>query len=200
MNIDIKQQKKQLRAHFKALRAGLNPGQKVQWDSDIIAHLINLPAYREATTLIAYMPTPGEINTKPLLEHAWGQGKRVALPHCLPYAKGVMEFYLVGKGDSLSPGIHRSLEPDPNRQEKLADFTGCICLVPGYAFDEQGFRLGYGGGYYDRFLSGPYSAGKTAGACYDICVVEKLAREGYDRPCQHLITEAGERRLRPAGI
>ena len=183
--------KKQLRAHYKALRAGISPEQKVGWDTAILGHLTNLPAYREAHTLIAYAPTTGEIDTRPLLGHAWGQGKRVALPYCLPGARGVMEFYLVGEGDPLARGINRNQEPDPLRQEKLTDFTGSICLVPGYAFDTQGFRLGYGGGYYDRFLSGAYAGKQTIGACYQACVAGELPREEHDLPCRWLITQTG---------
>jgi len=195
MSAQLFWEKKRLRAHFKALRAGLVSEQKKQWDTAITAHIIDHYVYRGTHTLLAYMPTPGEIDTRPLLEHAWADGKRVALPYCLPDAKGVMEFYLVGKGDPLVRGIHHSLEPDPRRQQKLTDFTGCLCLVPGYAFDAQGFRLGYGGGYYDRFLNGAYSGAQTIGACYGICAIEQLPRGKYDRPCGCLITEAGESKL-----
>jgi len=189
MSFETFTKKKRLRAHFKALRAGITPEQKARWDAGIIANLLTLPVYREASTLLAYMPAPGEIDTRPLLEHAWNSGKRVALPHCLPDVRGVMEFYIVGADTPLTPGIHRSLEPDPRSQQKLIDFTGCLCLVPGYAFDARGFRLGYGGGYYDRFLSGPYSGGQTVGACYQICSLEKLPRGRYDHPCGYLVTE-----------
>ncbi|MCL2856281.1 MAG: 5-formyltetrahydrofolate cyclo-ligase [Oscillospiraceae bacterium] len=191
MSAEVYFEKKRLRAHFKALRAGISPKQKAEWDAAIIAHIIDLPVYRESHTLLCYMPTTGEIDTRPLLEHAWGQGKRVALPYCLPDALGVMEFYLVGRDDKLTLGDMQIMEPDPLRQEKLTDFTGGLCLVPGYAFDGQGFRLGYGGGYYDRFLSGPYSGGQTAMACYSICTVGELPRGNYDRPCGYLVTEAG---------
>ena len=192
---DLRQVKRDKRAHFKALRAGISPGQKAEWDAAIAAHIIDHPAYREAHTLLAYMPTPGEIDTRPLLEHAWVLGKRVALPHCLPDAKGVMEFYLVGKGDPLTRGIHRSLEPDPSRQEKLVDFTGCLCLVPGYAFDAKGYRLGYGGGYYDRFLSKARGTVQTIGAYYSICTAQSLPLGRYDQPCGYLVTEAGVRAI-----
>ena len=192
MSTEFFVEKKQLRAHYKALRASMTPEQKTDWDAAIVAHIIDHPIYKQASTLLAYMTTPGEINTLPLIEHAWSQGKQVALPHCLPDAKGVMEFYLVGKGDQLIPGIHRSLEPDPSRQQKLTDFTGGLCLVPGYSFDAGGFRLGYGGGYYDRFLSGPFSTGQTLGACYSICTAKELPRGKYDRPCEYVVTEDGE--------
>jgi len=188
---EITLEKKRLRAHFKALRAGISPEQKARWDAAIIANIIDLPAYREAATLLCYMTAPGEIDTRPLLEHAWGQGKQVALPRCLPGSEGIMEFYLVGKGDPLAPGMQRILEPNPLRQQKLTGFDGCLCLVPGYAFDAQGFRLGYGGGYYDRFLSGLLRGGQTAMACYGICGVEKLPRGEYDQACRYIVTEAG---------
>ena len=194
MKFDIREHKKQQRAHFKAVRGDISPQQKARWDTAIIRHILALPTYRNCSTLLVYLPLDGEINTLPLLEHAWSQGRRVAIPYCVPGTR-IVEFYIVHSLDDLVESAYGIPEPDPARHEKLSDFSGCFCLLPGLAFDLDGYRLGYGGGYYDRFLNGPYKGGATAGACYGVCTVKRLTRGAYDRPCDCLVTETGVRRI-----
>ena len=195
MSFDIREHKKSQRARFKAVRAGIAPAQKARWDAAIVRHIIALAPYRECETLLGYSPTRGEIDVVPLLEHALGCGKRVALPYCLPGTR-LMDFYIIGAISELREGSYGILEPDPERHQKLECFERCLCIVPGYAFDTDGYRLGYGGGYYDRFLNGPYKGGMTVGACYNACTVKRLTRGTYDCPCRYVVSETGARRVK----
>ena len=194
MSFNLREHKKQQRAHFKALRDGISPKQKARWDAAIIRHFQALPVYQACRALLGYMPLSGEIDVIPLLEHALEQGKRVALPYCIPGTR-LIEFYLIPNLGDLNTGSYGILEPDPQRHEKLVSFEGCLCLTPGYAFDRYGYRLGFGGGYYDRFLCGPYAGGPTAGVCYGICTVKRLMRGAYDLPCDYVVTESGARKV-----
>jgi len=196
MSFDIREHKKQQRAHFKALRSQIPPKQKAQWDTAIIRHVIDLPPYQDCAVFLGYMPMAGEINVVPLLEHTLSQGKKLALPYCVPDSDRIMDFYIVRSMEDFAEGSYGIWEPDPASCEKLVDFSGCFCLAPGVAFDMDGYRLGQGGGYYDRFMNGPYRDGVTAGACYGICTVERLVRGIYDRPCGYLVTEAGVKLIR----
>ena len=195
MKFDIREHKKQQRAHFKAVRDGVALRQKARWDTAIIRHILALPPYKNCSTLLAYLPIKGEIDTMPLLEHAWSQGRRVAIPYCIPGTR-LIDFYIIHSLEGLRKKVFGILEPDPAYHEKLENFDGCFFLLPGLAFDMDGFRLGYGGGYYDRFLNGPYKGGITVGACYNACTVKRLVRGGYDRPCAYLVTETGARRIK----
>ena len=81
------------------------------------------------------------------------------------------------------------LEPIPEKCRKLNDFTSSVCIVPALVYDKQGFRLGYGKGYYDRFLSGFH--GVTAGLIYSDFVVKSLPRGRFDKASDIAITEKG---------
>lgn len=197
MSFDIREHKKRQRTHFREIREQITPRQKLRWDTAIIRHITAHPLYREAGILLAYMPMRGEIDLVPLLEHAWGLGKQAALPYCLPGQPGVMSFHIVSSVDGLIPNRMGCLEPNPKIHQKLEGFDkDCLCLVPGYSFDDEGYRLGYGGGYYDRFLNGVYGGGHTFGTCYRVCMVRHLTRGSFDKACGHVADETGVRRVR----
>ncbi|MCL2579329.1 MAG: 5-formyltetrahydrofolate cyclo-ligase [Oscillospiraceae bacterium] len=198
MSFDIREHKEKERAHFKAVRASITPRQKARWDTAIIRHLLVFPAYLECATLLCYLPVEGEINTVPLLEAAWKAGKRVGVPYCIPGTRE-MDFYLINSLDDLNSGYCGILEPNPNTAQKLTDFCGCLCVLPGLVFDMYGYRFGYGGGYYDRFLNNRYQGGTTVGLCYGACTVKRLIRGTYDHPCHALITETGSKKLKSQG-
>lgn len=106
-----------------------------------------------------------------------------------------MEFYLIKGEEDLEPGMFGVLEPVPERCQKVTDYSGGICIVPGLSFDAGGFRLGYGKGYYDRFLS--QFQGVTVGICYSNCTQWKLPHGRYDKPVNLLITDKYIRRTSP---
>ena len=98
-----------------------------------------------------------------------------------------MDFYFIKSYDDLSPGKYGILEPVPERCEKAVDFLRGLCLVPGLSFDLQGYRLGFGKGYYDRFLSD--FGGTTVGICYSKCTMGELPRGTFDRAVDIVLTE-----------
>ncbi len=93
-----------------------------------------------------------EVDTLGLIERALADGKRVAVPRCIE-GSHEMEFYYITGMDDLAPQTFGVLEPVPGRCELVTRYDGSICIVPALAYDRSGFRLGYGAGYYDRFLS-----------------------------------------------
>lgn len=196
---NVRIRKEELRQASKAIRSDLTPRQKSRWDTAILRHFINLPAYQNCHTLLTYASLPGEVDTFALMEEAWRAGKRVAVPYCVPGTR-LMEFYLIESPEELAPSAYGILEPDPARSQKLTDFSGSACVVPGLAFNCIGYRLGYGGGYYDRFLAGPYAGNPSIGLCYGVCMVKFLPIGTYDRPCDFLVTETGARIIRKKNI
>jgi len=187
---DVNARKKELRTHFRAVRGKISPEQKSLWDAAILRHILALPTYQECKTLLCYIPLPDEVDTIPLMKDAWRNGKRVAVPYCLPGGR-VIEFYLIESLEGLKSGAYGILEPDPEKHERLDDYTGALCILPGLAYDPDGYRLGYGGGYYDRFLAGDFSGNPTVGVCYGVSTVKCLERGPFDLPCDYLITEEG---------
>ena len=133
-------------------------------------------AYRMAKTIYGYMPYNQEVRTVPMLEQALRDGKKVAVPKC--YGDEMKFIYLddltkVAKGYA---GI-----PEPIADEPVAHDETALVLMPGLAFDPQGHRIGYGGGFYDKFLSREPNH-PTLALCYDFQMLPHLDTEEHDIP------------------
>ncbi len=179
--------KESLRRELRKKRAAL--ANREEKDLAIFRAVSALPLYREARRILFYVSTPEEADTRRLLRAALEEGKEIYAPLC---KEGAMSFYRIGGMEDLRPGSFGILEPDPARRPRLERGTGwedAVCLVPGLAFDRRGYRLGYGKGYYDRFLAGENIT--SIGLCYGELVVPKLPAEGHDRQVRLLATEEG---------
>ncbi|GHU80629.1 5-formyltetrahydrofolate cyclo-ligase [Clostridia bacterium] len=186
---DIKAGKAELRKRYKAVRDGMDAEVRACKDKKILSHILSMPQYKACKTLLVYVSVNSEADTLELISTALSDGKQVAVPRCASGA-GRMDFYIIASLGKLEKGAFGLLEPIPGKNGKLTDFSGGLCILPGLVFDMSGYRLGYGGGYYDRFLSGRYS-GATAGICYSECVVRTIRRGEHDVPCDFLVTENG---------
>lgn len=124
----------------------------------------------------------------------WSREKRFGVPYCPP-GDGAMFFCRIDSTEELKPGRYGILEPDPKKSLDHTDWQTALCLVPGIAFDRLGYRLGYGKGYYDRFLAGKKIV--AAGLCYRELVQQELPREPHDQRVQILITEDGSFAVSP---
>ena len=137
---------------------------------------VQCKAYRDAETIYGYLPYNQEVRTVPMLEQALRDGKRVAVPKV--YGDTMRFIYLedltqVEKGYA---GI-----PEPVADEPVADDKRALVLMPGLAFTQNGDRMGYGGGFYDRFLA-EEPEHPTVALCYAFQMVENLPTEEYDVP------------------
>ena len=153
--------------------------------------VLALPEYRRARRLLLYLSQGSEVDTWPLLDRALAQGRAVYAPRCLD-GQGNMAFFRVFSREELAPGRFGLWEPLQERCPLLTEWEGALCLVPGIAFDREGFRLGYGKGYYDCFLAA--QPVRTVGLCFEALAFERLPRDGFDRPVCRLVTEAGDAR------
>jgi 5-formyltetrahydrofolate cyclo-ligase len=186
LQINLKQQKNELREHFKKIRGEIPTDEKRRLDNKITNRIIGLWAFRECELFVAYVSKPIEVDTIGMIEEAWRSGKRVAVPRCITESFE-MEFYYIDSYDDLISGPYGLKEPDPEKCELVSRFSDAFCVVPSIAFDTFGYRLGFGKGYYDRFLS--KFDGKKAGACYSSCLTDSLPHGKYDRKADLLATE-----------
>ncbi len=138
-------------------------------------------AYREAKTIYGYLPYNQEVRTVPMLERALKEGKRVAVPKV--YGDTMKFIYL----ENLSQVAKSEMGiPEPIADGPVADDRTALVLMPGVAFDETGHRIGYGGGYYDKFLSAePHHP--TVALCYDFQMFAHLDTESFDIPVDQVI-------------
>ena len=149
--------------------------------------------YLHAETLFIYVSKPIEVDTLAVINAALANHKRVAVPRCVPDTFE-MEIYYITTLSDLEKGTFGVLEPIVDKCERVGDSYGrALCVVPGLSFDAQGYRLGYGKGYYDRYLA--QFRGITVGICYLGCIQWNLPHGYYDRPVDILITEKYVRRI-----
>ena len=138
-------------------------------------------AYRQAKTLYGYMPYNQEVRTIPILERAIRDGKRVAVPKV--YGDTMKFIYL----DDLTQVANSDMGiPEPVADEPVADDKTALVLMPGLAFDEAGHRIGYGGGFYDKFLTAEPDH-PTVALCYDFQIYAHLDTEEFDIPVDMVI-------------
>lgn len=148
---------------------------------------MSLASFRFSETIFMYAPINGEIDVMPIAESALALGKKVAFPICNPETH-TMEFKYVKSTELLTPGHYSIFEPSAEL-ETVTDFSKSICLIPGIVFDTEGFRVGYGKGYYDRFLA-DYN-GTKFGLVYSDFILDIVPRGRFDRHVDVLISEKG---------
>ena len=176
-----------LRKQIREKKRAMTPAQIENASHDLGLQFAASPLYKEAKTIYGYLPYNQEVRTIPMLEQALREGKRVAVPKV--YGDEMKFIYLddltkVEKGYS---GI-----PEPILDEPVADDATALVLMPGLAFDPQGHRIGYGGGFYDKFLASEPDH-PTLALCYDFQMLPHLETEEFDMPVDCVLgAEIGE--------
>ena len=162
----------------------LDPERKTALDREIQSRLILSPAYREAETVLTYVGRENEIATSMIIFAALANHKTVAVPRCLD--DGEMRFCRIGGMSDLVAGKFGILEPRESCEPVTPDERS-LCICPCLCCDMQGYRLGFGRGYYDRFLS-EYT-GTSAVLCYADALLPELFREPHDVPVNLIVTD-----------
>lgn len=184
--------KKQLRTQLLALRRGLGPSVRAEVDARIADAVTATEEWREAPAILTYLSVRDEVDTRELVRLAREDGKVVAAPRVT--GPRSLAWYRVEAGDELEVSA-MGIEEPAARGERRVD-PAClgersVALVPGLAFDEMGYRLGYGGGFYDTFLG--RFRGVSIGLCRDAALMPSLADMGalevHDRAVGIVATE-----------
>ena len=181
-------EKQRLREECLAAREALSEQERSVLDDRITQKLLATFEYVEATTVLTYVSVSSEVSTKKLIEYALADGKTVAVPRCLP--GHCLEFVTITSLDQLIVAPFGLLEPPkelPALAEKQMDAS--ICIVPALLVDAKGYRLGYGAGFYDRFLS-VYPGKKICLAYQQNLSREMLPHTAFDLAVDIVITES----------
>ena len=133
-------------------------------------------AYQKANTIYGYLPYNQEVRTVAMLEQAMADGKRVAVPKCYG---DEMRFIFMEDLSLVEKGYANI--PEPVADGPIADDPTALVLMPGLAFDREGHRIGYGGGFYDKFLAAE-PGHPTLALCYDFQMMDYLETEEFDIP------------------
>jgi len=172
----------------KELRRSIREQKRAMTEEEIVSRSIKLgklfaqcEAYRNAKTVYGYLPYNQEVRTVPMLEQAMRDGKRVAVPKC--YGDEMRFIYM----DDLSK-VEKGYAniPEPIADGPIADDPTALVLMPGLAFDPEGHRIGYGGGFYDKFLAAEPDH-PTLALCYDFQLLPHLETEEHDIPVDYVL-------------
>ena len=168
--------KQELRAQIRAQKRAMTEEQIVHKSIRLGELFLNSDAYKNAKTIYGYLPYNQEVRTVAMLEQAMRDGKRVAVPKCYG---DEMRFIFMDDLSKVEKGYANI--PEPVADAPVADDETALVLMPGLAFDPQGHRIGYGGGFYDKFLAKEPNH-PTLALCYDFQMVEHLETEKFDIP------------------
>ena len=168
--------KKELRQQIRQRKRAMTEAEIDAASQRLGELLAEAPLYRQAKTLYGYLPYNQEVRTVPMLQRALAEGKRVAVPKC--YGDEMRFIYLedLSQVEKGYCGI-----PEPIADEPVADDPTALVLMPGLAFDPQGRRIGYGGGFYDKFLAAEPNH-PTLALCYAFQMVDEIPTEEFDVP------------------
>jgi len=181
----IYNQKAQLRKRCKSIRKALGEEARQQASNSICAHLSAWDVFKNAETILTYMPIRGEVDLRPLL--ADFPDKHWLLPRILPGEEGRMVFHPYDP-ENLIVHPFGMAEPAPHLPQ-VPPHEIQLVLAPSLAFDRSGWRLGYGGGFFDRFLQ--KFDGISVGIVFHALLLETVPRGEYDIPMAWLVTEDG---------
>ena len=168
--------KQQLRTAIRLQKQAMSPEEIAIRSKALCRMVFETEEYRQTGTVYGYLPFNQEVDLTELLQQALADGKQVALPKC--YGKD-MRFILVSDLSQIQHTAFGVPEPIADSPSP-SDSTGLV-IVPGLVFDRRGYRIGYGGGYYDRFLC-LEPEHPTIGLCYDFQLVDQLEPDEHDIP------------------
>ena len=183
-------EKKKLRILFKSVRNGIDAECKRNFDISIFTRLINSDVYHSASLILTYISFGSEADTTELIKYSLSLGKRVAVPYC---SGNQMDFYEISDINDTVSGRFGIPSVKTGNNQLITDFNDAVCIVPGLSFDMKGRRLGYGGGFYDRFL--PDKKIRTVALSYERCLCRSIPTDKYDISVSDIITENRHYRL-----
>ena len=185
--------KAELRKEMVARRDALSEAERARIARAFVAKITALPQYAGAKSQLATMSIGSEWNTRAVIDHARGQGKAIVLPRISAPPRH-LELYAVADFErDLVPGVWNIPEPDPARCRRL-DFADVdFALVPALAVDREGYRLGYGAGYFDRLLTGRRARPFCVTALPAQFILERVPREAHDIPVDLVVDDQEEK-------
>ena len=186
----LRKVKDEIRADYSARRAAMDPAEKKRRDDAICRAAVSLVSFRYAEYVLLYAATENEIQIRDIAIEALNRGKKIAFPRC-DKETHTMQYHIVSSLDELAPDTYGILEPPPENPiyDPETDLGSAICFVPGLVYDKAGYRLGYGKGFYDRYLS--HFSGCTLGVVYSDYILPVVPRGRFDVSVNILLTEKG---------
>src|SRR5690625_2726663 len=157
-------------------------------EASLHENLINSSLWKEADVIGITISNGFEWDTIDIIKTAWKQRKQIYVPKCFPENRE-MTFYKIENFNQTEVVYYNLLEPKPHETESIDKNLIDLIVVPGVVFDNLGYRIGFGGGYYDRFLSD--FKNKTVSLLHSTQLIDRVPKDSHDIAVSHLITEEG---------
>ncbi len=179
--------KTEIRKRLLGLRNSLSTEQITAGSGEIVTRLMWIEEIRKAATLMVYLSFGSEVDLDGLIRWCWGEGKRIVVPFCRPESRELTACRIDGFNE-LETGHYGIRAPKEGLIRPVDGGEIEVILVPAVAFDRRGYRIGYGGGYYDRFLPQAPQAVKI-GVAFASQIIEEIPVDGHDLPVDMIVTE-----------
>ncbi len=181
--------KQALRGKMLARRNSISQATIEQLSEKISQRLFELQEFQNATTISTYLNTRSEVSTDPIVSWCISHGKRVIIPVTNRPSRRLIFSEVRDPGRELELGTFGIREPKPESLRPVPLEEAEVALVPGVAWDHRGYRIGYGGGYYDRTINSLRSHLLSIGLAYEFQIVNRVPTNRYDQPVDKLVTE-----------
>ncbi|SET05288.1 5-formyltetrahydrofolate cyclo-ligase [Natronincola peptidivorans] len=181
--------KKTLRKELLTKRGFLTQEEIASKSTIILDQLKSNPIYIQSKNVMIFLSFTNEVSTDLLVKDLFQKGKRVFIPLTVPATRELIVSELLDLNKDLHIGNFGVLEPKKEAVRPLPPEALDLVIVPGVGFDTKGWRIGYGGGYYDRFLPKLPPATPTVALAFEVQLVEEIPTASYDFPIQYIITE-----------
>ena len=176
--------KSSLRKLIIGKRQNLSAGAIETSDKKIFQNLLKIPQYKKAETIFCFVSTPGEVDTREIIKNALSNNKRVCVPRCLKL--GVMHAHEIKSLDDLQPGKYDIPEPKEHCPP-IAPHEIDFAIIPCVTCNKQGHRLGYGGGFYDRYIQNQTFT--KAALCRQSLLHDDIPLEPHDMAVDIVVTD-----------
>lgn len=186
--MDLKN-KKDIRRFVLEKRDKLEPDTKVELDKKIFSELINSEAYKNASVIFVFVSFKSEVDTHEIIKQALKDSKTICVPR-INAKEREMEIFKINSLEELKEGYYGILEPGEDCPAVNGNNID-IVLMPGAAFDRQGGRIGYGGGFYDRFLSRMNKKVDKIALAYDFQILDRVPMDEFDVRVDGIVTNEG---------
>ncbi len=180
--------KKVLREEMLKKRAELSHEEVIKKSKAIRDKLFNLVEYKKSNFIFSFISFKDEVNTHDIIKKSITLGKRVGVPITIPNGRQLLVSEIKNFDEELEMGYYNILTPKKEYIREVSPELIDMVLVPGLIFTPTGYRVGYGGGYYDRFFSNNRQIFKV-GLCYEMQIAPKVPTDIYDIPVDCIITE-----------
>lgn len=181
--------KKELRKKYLHMRSSIPKSEIIEKSHTIIQKLVKTDYYRHANVIMTYVDFKNEVVTRDFMQVALDDGQRIVVPVTDTASRKLYLSEIKDIRHELGPGTYGVLEPKKEFIREVSIDELDLILVPGLVYDMRGYRIGYGGGYYDRLLRNINKKTKTIGLAFDFQLVPMLVVESHDQKVDIIITE-----------